>query len=297
MSVIGGGVLYRFGVFEFDSDSGELTKNGRAVALEPQPAKALALLLSKPGEIVSREELRDAVWGPGTHVDFDRGIAYCMSAIRTALGDSGDNPRFVQTMPKRGFKFIAPVALVASALAEESELRRDKPADTFNKWVTIPLTLALAISAIGVAYETLRTPTIQERVSIAVSVFDNETGIAEYDRPVANLSDAVIERLSKIDPGRIGIVGNSYALRQPRNIRNLKSIAQSVKADFVLLGQLQRGDDGLRFITHFIRLRDEAHLKANRLPVPSADLSGLEAAVVAEFERAVREHVLTGAGN
>ena len=101
-------MIYRFGVFEFDGETKELRKNGRAAALEPQPAKALALLLSRAGDVVTREELRDAVWGKDTHVDFDRGLAYCVSQIRTALGDSGDNPRFVQTIPKRGFKFIAP---------------------------------------------------------------------------------------------------------------------------------------------------------------------------------------------
>ena len=101
---------HKFGVFEFDAETGELRKNGRTVALEPQPAKALALLLARAGEVVSRDDLRDAVWGSDTHVDYERGIAYCLSQIRTALGDSGDNPRFVQTIPKRGFKFIAPVA-------------------------------------------------------------------------------------------------------------------------------------------------------------------------------------------
>jgi DNA-binding winged helix-turn-helix (wHTH) protein/TolB-like protein len=277
-------MLHRFGVFEFESDTGELRKNGRVVALEPQPAKALSLLLSKPGEIVTRDELRDAVWGDGTHVDFDRGIAYCMSQIRAALGDSAENARFLQTIPKKGFRFIAPVAPVA-------------PAAAFNWWVTVPLTLALLVATAGMVFETLRTPPLQERAVIAVSVFDNETGVTEYDRPVANLSDAVLERLSKIDPDRISLIGNSFALRQPRNIRNLKAISKSVKADYVLLGQLQRGEDGLRFITHFIRLRDEAHLKANRLAVASENLDGLEAAVVGEFERAVREHVLTRASN
>jgi DNA-binding winged helix-turn-helix (wHTH) protein/TolB-like protein len=281
-------MIYRFGVFEFDSDSSELSRNGRAVALEPQPAKALALLLSKAGEIVSREELRDAVWGRETHVDFDRGIAYCLSQIRAALGDSGDNPLFVQTIPKRGFKFIAPLAGATGAAGA-------RPADRFNFWVTVPLTLALAAVTVGVVVETLRTPPIQDRVAIAVSVFDNETGNAQFDRPVANLSDAVLERLSKIDPARISLIGNSFVLRQPRNIRNLKAIADSVKADYVLLGQLQRDDQGLRFITHFIRLRDEAHLKANRLRVGGDDLAGLEAAVVEEFERVVREHALTRA--
>ena len=146
-------------------------------------------------------------------------------------------------------------------------------------------------------YEAFSSPPNQERVVVAVSVFDNETGQAEYDRPVAGLSDLVVERLTKIDPDRIAVIGNAAVLRQPRNIRNLKAVAQSVRADYVLLGQLQRGESGLRFITHFIRLRDEAHLKANRLPVADEKLGGLEAAVVEEFERAVREHVLTRPSN
>ncbi len=278
---------YEFGVFEFESDSGELSKSGRGVALEPQPAKALALLVANAGEIVSREQLREAVWGSDTHVDFDRGIAYCISQLRSALGDSGDNPRFIQTIPRRGFKFIAPVSSVEGP---------PQAADTFNKWVTIPLVLALLAVAVGLVVETLRTPPIQDRAVIAVSVFDNETGIAGHDRPVAALSDAVVERLTKVEPNRISVIGNSFALRQPRNIRNLKAISSSVKADYVLLGQLQGEPGGLRFITHFIRLRDEAHLKANRLDVAD-DLTGLEAAVVQEFERAVREHVLMRPSN
>jgi DNA-binding winged helix-turn-helix (wHTH) protein/TolB-like protein len=289
---------YRFGIFEFDSETGELRKDGRVVALEPQPRKALALLLEHAGEVVTRDELKAAVWGADTHVDFDRGIAYCISQARTALGDSAENPRFIQTLPRQGFRFIAPVA----ASEDAGELRRDLAgaasgragglATSFNRWVTIPLVLALVAVTVGMVMEILRTPPDLGRVVIAVSVFDNETGNAEYDRPVAGLSDLVVERLTKIDPNRVAVVGNAAVLRQPRNIRNLKAVAQQVDADYMLLGQLQRGETGLRFITHFIRLRDEAHLKANRLPVADDTLRGLEAAVVEEFERAVREHAL-----
>lgn len=152
-------------------------------------------------------------------------------------------------------------------------------------------------ASIGMMYEALWVPPVQERVVIAVSVFDNETGNADYDRPIAGLSDLVVEHLTKVDPDRIAVIGNAAVLRQPRNIRDLKAVARSVRADYVLLGQLQRGETGLRFITHFIRLRDEAHLKANRLPMADDKLGGLEAAVVEEFERAVREHVLTRPSN
>jgi DNA-binding winged helix-turn-helix (wHTH) protein/TolB-like protein len=288
-------MIYRFGVFEFEGDSGELRKNGRAVALEPQPAKALALLLTRSGEVISREELRDAVWGKDTHVDFDRGIAYCLSQIRSALGDSGDNPRFVQTIPRRGFKFIAPVS-------HSNDLGEPTAAPPPPARPPRALVLAAAVLACGFGMAWLVTrpsvePLTTKPTVIAVSIFDNETGLAEHDRPIAGLSDLVVERLTKLDPERIAVIGNAAILRQPRNIRNLKAVAANVNADYVLLGQLQSGEGGLRFITHFIRLKDEAHLKANRLTVSDPALTGLEAAIVEEFERAVRQYVLNRAAN
>lgn len=289
-------MVYRFGVFEFDDDTRELRKNGRAAAIEPQPAKALALLLSRAAgragdratEIVTREELRDAVWGKDTHVDFDRGLAYCVSQIRTALGDSGDNPRFVQTVPKQGFRFIAPLA--TSALQAPSPVPQARSGAAY--WVAAAAVITIAI---GLALVALRSD--NPRIVIGVSIFDNETGNAEYDRLVAGLSDLVVEHLSKLAPDRIAVVGNAAILRQPRNIRNLQAVAQNLKADYVLLGQLQNGETGLRFITHFIRLKDETHLKANRLTMKDGGVGGLEDAVVQEFDRAVREHVLNRPAN
>ena len=108
-------MTYQFGSFEFDDQSLELRKSGRIAAIEPQPARALALLLSRAGQVVTRDELRLAIWGPDVHVDFDRGLAYCLSAIRLALGDKGENPRFVQTLPRKGYCFVAPVRASAEA--------------------------------------------------------------------------------------------------------------------------------------------------------------------------------------
>src|SRR6202011_3479675 len=118
-------MLYRFGVFIFDDRAMLLTRADRGVALEPQPARALALLLARAGDVVSREELRAHLWGGETHVDFDRGLAYCIGELRSALGDTAGNPRFVQTLPRRGFKFIAPVQAANAAAAAPL----DAPAD------------------------------------------------------------------------------------------------------------------------------------------------------------------------
>jgi len=308
-------VLYTFGTFEFDDHSTELRKNGRITALEPQPAKALALLLARTTEgggdradgIVTREELRDAVWGKDTHVDFDRGLAYCISQVRSALGDSGENPRFVQTIPRRGFKFIAPVAIVppiapVAAVAPVLQFPPPHPPRPKRSLPVAILGIVLLIAVVWAQYAlgppwAERSQMEPQPVVIGVSIFDNETGLPEHDRMVSGLSDLVVTRLTELDRERVAVIGNAAILRQPRNIRNLQAVKSSLKADYVLLGQLQLGESGLRFITHFIRLRDEAHLKANRLVMKDGGVGGLEAAVVEEFERAVREHVLNPSSN
>jgi DNA-binding winged helix-turn-helix (wHTH) protein/TolB-like protein len=297
-------VIFTFGTFEFDDQNNELRKNGRAVAIEPQPAKALALLLTRSGEVVSREELRDAVWGRDTHVDFDRGLAYCISQVRSALGDSGENPRFVQTIPRRGFKFIAPLARatpetpvlhggpIAPVLQAPSPFPPMPPKGTLPVGLAFLGALVATVAALFVFNRPNPIVPLVQPVFIGVSIFDNETGLAEHDRLVAGLSDLVVERLSKIDPERIAVIGNANSLRQPRNIRNLDAIPKNLGLQYVLLGQLQQSESGLRFITHFIRMSDQAHLKANRLAMPDGAVSGLESLVVAEFETAVRRHVL-----
>jgi len=282
-------MLHGFGLFEFDDMSLELRKSGRLVRLEPQPARALALLLQRAGETVTREDLRLAVWGSDTHVDFDRGIAYCLSQIRAALGDKGDNPRFVQTLPRRGYSFVAPVRPAAQPLAPAPPSAQTPR--SWRRWLAIA---AVVIVAVAIAGWTVvaRHGSATRRVVVAVSVFDNETGLPEYDQLVSGISDVVVVRLSEIAPARIAVVGNAAVLRQPRNIRNLKAVAEGVRADYVVLGQLQRDTGGFRFITHLVRLSDETHLRANRLMFGSDDLPALESKVVAEFERAVRQHVL-----
>src|SRR5213592_4902748 len=114
----------RFGVFEVDLRAGELTKRGLRIRLQEQPFQVLAMLLEKPGELVTREELREKIWGQ-TLVDFDHGLNKAINKIREALGDSAENPRFVETVARRGYRFLADVSPVETSadrqLGPESE--------------------------------------------------------------------------------------------------------------------------------------------------------------------------------
>ena len=101
--------VLRFGVFELDGATGELRKSGLLLKLHPQPAKVLLLLASRPNELVTREQVKGALWGQDTFVDFEQGLNSCIRQIRNVLGDDPDSPRFVQTVPRKGYRFIAPV--------------------------------------------------------------------------------------------------------------------------------------------------------------------------------------------
>ena len=109
MSVVGGAERIAFGLFEVDLHAGEVWRSGHRVKLPAQPFKVLTVLLKKPGEVISRDDLQREVWGSDTNVDFERAVAGAINKIREALGDSAENPRFIQTLPKRGYRFIAPV--------------------------------------------------------------------------------------------------------------------------------------------------------------------------------------------
>src|SRR6266404_6181486 len=104
--------IQRFGVFEVDLRSGELRKQGVRIKLQEQPFHVLTVLLQRPGEVVTREELRNQNWPADTFVDFDNSLNTAINKLREALGDSADNPRFIETLPRRGYRFLAPVTEV-----------------------------------------------------------------------------------------------------------------------------------------------------------------------------------------
>src|SRR5688572_26060935 len=109
--------LVKFGKFEFDFASGELCRDGRKVALQSQPAQVLAHLLSRPSEVVTREELRRGIWAEHTFVEFDTALNVAISKVRQALGDSAVAPFFIETLPKRGYRFLADVRAIAPSEA------------------------------------------------------------------------------------------------------------------------------------------------------------------------------------
>jgi DNA-binding winged helix-turn-helix (wHTH) protein/TolB-like protein len=296
-------MVFRFGTFAFDDRTTLLTRADRPVALEPQPGRALALLLARAGEVVSREELRAHLWGGDTHVDFDRGLAYCIGELRAALGDSADNPRFVQTLPRRGFRFIAPVDVTtADPLAPQAVApapavvpAAPPPVLLWRAKRVSSLAAAVLAAAIAAGWFMMRRPPSPDRSRpiVAVAVFENESGDPANERVVAGLSDVIVERLTALGPSRLGINGNATILRRPRDARDTRAVARETGASFLVSGQLQSRDGRLSLLMQLIRLDDGTHVWVDRIGRPAGDaLDTLDGDVARKIEAAVRDLVL-----
>lgn len=269
----------RFGPFEFHPHTGELRREGEVVRLEPQPAKVLALLVSRSGELVPRDEIRRHVWGDDVHVDVDRGVAYALNQVRAALGDSAERPQYIETLPRRGVRFIGAIESTAETTPA--------PAPTSLRWA-IPLVLALVVAGwVAMARPWTATP----RLVIAVSAFDNETGDSAHDAFVTRMSDAVVARLAEDESRGLQVIGNEAVLRRPRDQRDLDLIRAETRAEFVVLGQLQPDPGGLRIIAHLIRLDDGTHAWAERFVRDPGNLDGLEDQVAESVAAAVGERL------
>jgi DNA-binding winged helix-turn-helix (wHTH) protein/TolB-like protein len=278
--------VLRFDRFEFHPAAGELIAGGEVVRLEPQPARVLAVLAARAGRVVTREELRREIWPADVFVDFERGLNYCIRQVRGALGDAASTPRFIETLPKRGYRFLVPVAALAedegagaapapaappatapamgSAAREAPARRRPRlrlsPAGAALAALAI---LAILVAAFAAVARTPRARPLPPLPTLAVTLFDNETGQQELDRMAQVLTDTLVERLAR-DRARWSVIGNAAVLAQPRPFRNLERIASSLHADLIVLGQILPGDRGLTVLTHLIRARDERHLWVGR---------------------------------
>src|SRR5215472_7467114 len=141
---------FQFGVFELNLKAGELRKQGAKIKLQEQPLQVLRLLLEHAGDVVTKEELRQRIWPSDTFVDFDHGLHSAVTRLREALGDSSDSPRFIETLPRRGYRFIAPVEKILDCEPDEADQQAPPPPDRVRRFA-VSLLVGLAVGALLLA--------------------------------------------------------------------------------------------------------------------------------------------------
>ena len=261
----------RFGVFELDLRAGALRKSGIRIKLQEQPLQILVLLLEHPGELVTRDELRHKLWSNDTYVDFDRRVNTAITKLRLALGDSADNPRFVETVPRRGYRFVAPVsscdvevsfpqadpdssttlarAPAAPALERQAEL--PSPPAGIGRRYQLAAALVLILASISIIYYAVAsrrsvvrgTPVIPRR-SVAVLGFKNLTGDAQHAWLSTALSDwlsvelGMGEHLRVIPEENVARMKLELGLPEVQSLGqdNLRRIRQNLGTDMIVIG-------------------------------------------------------------
>lgn len=267
----------RFGVFEADLRSGELFRQGRKVKLHPQAFQTLALLLEHPGELVTRDELRQKLWRSDTFVDFDLGLNSAVKKVRDALHDSADAPRWVETLPRRGYRFIAPVEIVpivkppgASPSAERME--RDSPpaverptrqpvAWAKRRWVrgVAAASVLIAMALTDVVWRRHHRPTAGTPVrALAVLPLDNVSADPGQEYFADGMTDALITNLAEIRSltviARPSVMGFKGTHKTPREI------ARELHVDAIVEGTLIQAGERVLVNVQLIDAATERHL-------------------------------------
>jgi len=275
----------RFGSFEYDTTTGELRREGMRTHLQAQPAKVLSHLVFHAGETVSRDDLHNAIWSDETFVDFERGLNVCIAQIRSVLGDESTSPRYIRTVPRRGYQFICPVERIAEAAPsapDEKAGRLKNPRRIL--FAAVGLVLAIIVIVIVANWRQI-VPGFPSPVVVAVAEFDNETGDPGLTSFCRSLTDNVIQQLTFAGQNHFVVIGNAV----PREQRDLRHVANSLGAQYIVLGHVQGGGTQTRILAHLIHMPDQTPVWVVRLEQPFEDPFTLESTaardIAMEFAR------------
>ena len=278
----------RFGAFEADLRSRELFKEGRAVKLHQQPFEVLAILLEHPGELVTRDELRRRLWPSDTFVNFDLGLNSAVKKLRDALHDSVDNPRYVQTLPRRGYRFIAAIETDSFSIPpdEPSETAAAAPraptivaAPLSAKKTSFPVSTTVRIAAVvlalvlvGFGFWWISRPSLP--VALAVLPLQDHSGNPADEYFADGLTDELISSLELIDGLAPRSRTSSFAFKG--HSEPLRDVARQLQVDYVLEGWVRLIGDRVRVEVQFVRVRDERPVWFGRYDRQVSDFIAIE---------------------
>jgi TolB-like protein/DNA-binding winged helix-turn-helix (wHTH) protein/Tfp pilus assembly protein PilF len=290
----------RFGAFELNVARGELRKSGIAVRLRPQAAKILTLLASQPGEIIRRDQLREEIWGHHVFVDFEHGLNLCIREIRAALDDDADKPRYVETLPRIGYRFIAHVEEIDpqapwTALRPVSEQNsgpnraaapKKLPSRRWAVAGAITLTLAVLAMIIPLGIRGLRgrllPRTSSVRIeSLAVLPLENLSGDPEQQYFADGMTDELITELAKIHSLRV--ISRNSVMQYKAGGKPLSQIARELNVDAVVEGTVMRSGDRVRITAQLIAAPQDRHLWAESYERDLHDVLQLQDAVARDI--------------
>ena len=261
----------RFGIFEVDPRSGELRKQGVKIKLQDQPHQVLVMLLERPGEVLTREDLQKKLWPADTFVDFDRGLNRAINRLREALGDNADSPRFIETLPRRGYRFIASVqiavAVPGNAAFDGSPLEALEPHPP-----------SVSASNVGRSADSLLAARAQGQIrSLAVLPLQSLSGDPAQEYFVDGMTDELITVVAKIS--QLRVISRTSAMHYKGANKPLPAIARELGVDAVVEGTVMRSGQKVRITAHLIHAADDRHLWSDQYERDLGDILALQGEV------------------
>jgi TolB-like protein/DNA-binding winged helix-turn-helix (wHTH) protein/Tfp pilus assembly protein PilF len=270
--------VLRFGTFELELDTSELRRGGILVKLQSKHFQLLALLAGRPGQLVSREEIRRSLWDDDTFVDFDRSINFCVNQIRDALGDDPQSPRYIETLPRKGYRFIAAVTEAGGerATSESAPGLVSEPARA-RRWWLLSATAVVSLAAIALLATNmgmLGRRTAKPIESLAVLPLENLSGDPEQDYFADGMTDGLITDLAKVSALRV--ISRTSVMQYKGTKKSIPEIARELNVDAVLEGAVTRLQDRVRITVQLIGTAPEKLLWAEKYEAGLSEVLNLQ---------------------
>jgi TolB-like protein/Tfp pilus assembly protein PilF len=256
---------FRFGRFALDVRARELQKDGVRIRLQDQPFEVLSMLLRQAGEVLTRDELRRQLWPDGTFVDFEHGLNAAVKRLRTALGDNAETPRFVETVHRRGYRFIAPVERIEAEASEQSLLAR-----------------------VG-GISTILSEKKRRLAVLPFAEVGDTDGRAYFTE---GLTEEMITALGRLCTDRLGVVARTSSMLVRHNAKTVREIGQALRVDFILEGSVRREADRVRIAAQLIETEGETQLWAESYERHLSDCFFVQSEVAAEIARSLALELL-----
>jgi TolB-like protein/DNA-binding winged helix-turn-helix (wHTH) protein/Tfp pilus assembly protein PilF len=296
--------IYRFGPYELRTRSREVYKSARKLKLRPQPFQVLAALLERSGDVVTRDELRCQLWPVHTFVDFEHGLNTAIKELRGLLNDSASEPKYIETIPRLGYRIIAPVQMTSPASRKEPPLHNEASATeietakrevlhpplhlfTHRRWTLFVGVSVAVIAGLGSYVQwsrsRMRMQASSGRVMVAVLPFENLTGDTSQDYFSDGLTEEMIGQLGRLNPQQFGVIARTSVMHYRNKQESLQQIGRELGVQYVLEGSVRRELDHVRISAQLIQLKDQTHLWSRQYDREPSGLLALQAEIAQEI--------------
>jgi TolB-like protein/DNA-binding winged helix-turn-helix (wHTH) protein len=301
--------IYRFGPYEVRTRSREIYNGGTNLKLRPQPFQVLEILVQRAGDVVTREELRGQLWSQKTFVDFEHGLNTAIKELRSVLNDSATEPKYIQTLPKLGYRMMALVAVEEPSRAEEASspkeaaaiqdlslpmnLPGELPQTPARRGWLLPVAIALlAVAGLTGYYQWLLHHNVphaeNRRLMLAVLPFENLTGDVTQDYFSDGLTEEMIAQLGRLDPQHLGVIARTSVMRYKQNHDQVEKIGPELGVQYVLEGSVRRDAGKVRISAQLIQVKDQSNLWSHEYDRELSNLLSLQSEIAQAIAGQIR---------